>query len=60
MYFKELLTNFIGTIEENNKNFHQVDEHLRPTALKLPKNYLGNTILMYKYIHILVDQKFTI
>jgi len=28
MYFKELLTNFIGTIEENNKNFHQVDEHL--------------------------------
>lgn len=28
MYFKELLTNFIGTIEENDENFHQVDERL--------------------------------
>jgi len=28
MYFKELLTSFIWTIEENKENFHQVDEHL--------------------------------
>jgi len=60
MYFNEFLTNFIGTLEENNKNFQQVDERLRPTALKLPKNGLGNTILMYKYIHILIDKKVTI
>lgn len=30
MYFKELLTNFIG-IEENKENFHHVDEHLTNT-----------------------------
>jgi len=60
MNFRELLINFIGTIEEKNKNFHQVDERLRPTSLKLPKNCLGNTILMYKYIHILMDKKVTI
>jgi hypothetical protein len=26
MYFKELLTNLIATIEENNEIFQQVDE----------------------------------